>query len=79
MKNSHKLKSISLFILCVFFAVSYVLAQEKQQAIMKLDKNWSIQPSGEWSDDGQLITPDVYSLKNKISCDVSTTVFCSTG
>jgi len=54
-------------------------AQQKQFTIetVKLDTNWSLQPNGKWSDDGKLITPDVYSPDNKISCDVPTTVFAA--
>ncbi|MBK5261316.1 MAG: hypothetical protein JJE17_01935 [Peptostreptococcaceae bacterium] len=57
--------------------MNYGYSQEKQSAIIKLDKNWFLQPNGEWSDDGKLITPDVYSPGNMIKCDVPTTVFAA--
>ena len=77
MKASNKLTSIILCALFVCLMASSGHSQNKQPAIIKLDKNWSLQPSGEWTDGGKLITPDVYSPKNKISCDVPTTVFAA--
>jgi len=44
---------------------------------IKLDTNWFLQPNGKWSENGKLITPNVYSPDNKISCDVPTTVFAA--
>lgn len=58
---------ISLLVLFLMSGCSYV---QEQSATLKLDKNWTLQPYGEWSDDGQLIKPDVYSPKNELTCDV---------
>ncbi|GET25955.1 glycoside hydrolase family 2 TIM barrel-domain containing protein [Prolixibacter sp. NT017] len=75
MQFQGNLKTImSLLVLILMSGCGYV---QDQSATLKLDKDWTLQPYGEWSDDGQLIKPDVYSSKNELTCDVPTTVFAA--
>ena len=42
---------------------------------ISLNKNWTLQPYGEWSSDGSmLLKPNVYSSKNAIWCNIPNTV-----
>lgn len=74
-----------IFRATVFFSLFLILmaglgcAPQKSPSIetVKLDTGWFLQPNGKWSDTGQLITPDVYSPDNKISCELPTTVFAA--
>ncbi len=79
MKSFDKIRSILMATIILSLMVSFGCTQKNKLTIsdIMLDKNWSLQPYGEWSDDGQLITADVYSPSNKISCEVPTTVFAA--
>jgi exo-1,4-beta-D-glucosaminidase len=79
MNFQKKNRTIVLSFIFFSFLVSFGCTPPKPATIetVKLDTGWLLQPSGKWSDDGQLITPDVYSPENEISGDVPTTIFAA--
>ena len=74
----HSIRNIFLKLFLLVFIQMFtisVLAQRNQNYVLALDKNWKLQPFGEWTEDGKtLIKPNIYTKKNSISCNVPTTV-----
>ena len=73
------MKTLRIFKSVVFCGLTFLIMNtgyatvESVQTVL-LDNNWTLQPYGEWSENGKLVTPDIYSDKNKISCSVPATV-----
>lgn len=77
MKVNDSLKLVFLYGLLFFSLLRCSYVKEKEAEVISLDKDWIIQPNGEWSNDGRLIKADVYSDKDTIHCDVPTTVLAA--
>lgn len=66
------------FCILLFISISLISkAQLVNSSTIVLDRNWNLQPYGEWKNDSTLVKPGVYSLKNKIVCNVPNTVLAA--
>ncbi|HPS12929.1 MAG TPA: glycoside hydrolase family 2 TIM barrel-domain containing protein [Prolixibacteraceae bacterium] len=70
------LRSFKSIVFCglTFFMMNTGCATAESVQTISLDNDWTLQPYGEWNENGKLITTGIYSDKKMIRCSVPTTV-----